>query len=324
VRVAILGGTRFIGLATATELLGAGEDVLLIHRVEHEPPELGRAKHLHADRRELVSVIGEITDFQPDVVIDTCAMTRADAEVAGAIWPATARLVVLSSCDVYRAYTSRDAGDVTDAVPLDESAPVRAERYPYRGRYPGLDDYEKLDVEEAYRARGATILRLGFVYGPNDPQRREEFVLRRVRAGRPRIPFGVGTWLLSRCFVRDAAMAICLAARSERVPGEVFNVAEARSPTVRLWAEQIIRAADSRARLVRVPDSRLPEDLRISAAIAQPLLFDSAKARALLGWGETQPETAVAESVRWHLAHPPAGSSSSTDFSQDDAALAES
>ena len=37
------------------------------------------------------------------------------------------RLVVLSSMDVYRAYGSLHAGAVSDAVPLDETSPVRTE-----------------------------------------------------------------------------------------------------------------------------------------------------------------------------------------------------
>jgi hypothetical protein len=58
-----------------------------------------------------------------------------------------------------------------------------------------LETYEKLDVEEVVRAAGAVVLRLPFVYGAHDVhplRRREEFILRRVRAGRKRIPFQRG------------------------------------------------------------------------------------------------------------------------------------
>ena len=160
------------------------------------------------------------------------------------MWPRR-RLVVLSSADVYRAYESRDAGDVTDAMPLDEESPVRSGRHPYRGRIPGMDDYEKLDVEAEYLARNATVLRLAFVYGPFDAQRREDFILRRVRAKRSRIPIGSGTWLLSRLFVDDAARAIRLTAEAQDVGGEVFNVAETKGPHC-----TTVGTADPRARQV--------------------------------------------------------------------------
>ena len=80
-------------------------------------------------------------------------------------------------------------------MPIDESSPVRSERYPYRGKIPGLEGYEKLDVEEVYLPCGATICRLPMVYGEYDYQRREEFILRRVRAGRKQIPVGAANWL---------------------------------------------------------------------------------------------------------------------------------
>jgi uncharacterized protein YbjT (DUF2867 family) len=40
VRVAVLGGTRFIGRAVLAELTAAGHDPLVVHRGEHEPPDL--------------------------------------------------------------------------------------------------------------------------------------------------------------------------------------------------------------------------------------------------------------------------------------------
>src|SRR5262249_45376046 len=73
----------------------------------------------------------------------------------------------------------REGGDDPLPVPFDESAPLRERRYPYRGMDIGEDDYDKLDVEPSYLARGASVLRLAMIYGPRDPQTREEFVLRR-------------------------------------------------------------------------------------------------------------------------------------------------
>jgi nucleoside-diphosphate-sugar epimerase len=52
---------------------------------------------------------------------------------------------------------------------------------------------------------------------------------------------------------------------------------------------------------------------------AQHELFDSHKARDLLGWRPGDAETGVTASVRWHLAHPPPDPD--PDFSADDHAL---
>jgi nucleoside-diphosphate-sugar epimerase len=107
------------------------------------------------------------------------------------------------------------------------------------------------------------------------------------------------------------------AAHAEQALLAAFNVCEARSPTARLWAEEILRAAGSDARLVRVPDERLPPDLALTGA-AQPLLASTGKARRVLGWRETEAGEAVGRSVRWHLANPPPDEA---DFEADDDAL---
>src|SRR5688572_27127413 len=184
-RIAVLGGTRFIGRRIVDELVDAGHDVLVVHRGRTEPDGLPDVPHLHADRLQLGEVAGELAAFDPEAVLDCAAFGAADADAVLAAFPGDGRrLVVLSSMDTYRAYGSLHAGVVTDAVPLDETSPVRPERYPYRGQMPGMDDYEKLEVEERWLARRATVCRLPMVIGEHDYQRRQEPVLRRVRAGR--------------------------------------------------------------------------------------------------------------------------------------------
>ena len=316
-RIAVLGGTRFIGRAIVEDLVSAGHSVVVVHRGETEPDDLVDVEHVHVDRRALASVRERLDG---DAVVDCLAMSRADADTAVAAAPAGARLVVLSSADVYAAYGAVLQGVAAEPVPCDETSPVRSERYPFRGRIPGMDDYEKLDVEEVYLAAGGTVLRLPMVYGPHDQQRREWFVLRRVAAGRTRIPIGAGTWLSSRGFVADIASAVRLAVESDNVAGEVFNVAERQTASMRLWAQQILSAARSDAELVTVPDDVLPEDLKITGTIPQHLLKDSSKARSVLGWTETDSREALRRSVDWHLAHPPV--EVDTDFSADDKALA--
>lgn len=323
-RVVVLGGTRFIGVAIVAELLDAGHEVLVVHRGQTEPGDLPDVPHVHADRHDVEAVAGALADFAAESLVDTCAYSTADATAAVAALPRGCRAVVLSSMDTYRAFGALRDGRETDPVPLDESSPVREERYLFRGTpHPsGIDSehYENLDVEAVYLPAGATVLRLPMVYGAGDPMRREDFVLRRVRAGRDRIPFGAGTFLWTRGWVDDVARAVRLAAEHPDVDSEVLNIGEQRTWSVGAWARAILDAAGGGAELVRVPDEALPEDLRITASQPQHVLVDSAKARAALGWSDTDPVEALAASVRWHLDHPPA--EPDADFTADDAALA--
>ena len=318
-RVLMIGGTKFIGRRITEELAARGDEVTVLHRGETEPGDLPRCAHLHASRRDFASLAGQIRELRPDAVVDTLAMSRADVDAVLPHLPDT-RLVVLSSADVYRAFELQDSPVAEVPVPITEESPARHARYPYRGRIPGMDDYEKLDVEPLYTERGGTVLRLGFIYGEHDPQRREEFILRRVRAGRRRIPAGPGCWLLSRCYVGDVATAVLAALGTDAAAGQVLNIVEAASGTVADWMRQILAAAGHDAELVTVPDRDVPEDMDLTKHYAQHLLFDSHKARALLGWQPGPPGAGVTASVRWHLAHPPAACD--PDFTADDRALA--
>ena len=155
----------------------------------------------------------------------------------------------------------------------------------------------------------------------HDGQRREEFILRRVRAGRTRIPVGAGTSLDTRCYVGDVASAVLAALDHPAVAtGQVFNVGDPVSDTVRDYATRILTAAGHEAELVTVPERHVPDDMEATKSIAQHFLVDSRKAVTELGWRPTDPAETIPVSVRWHLAHPPAGPDQ--DFSPDDRALA--
>jgi nucleoside-diphosphate-sugar epimerase len=324
VRVIVLGGTRFIGRAVVVELVAAGHEVLIVHRGEHEPVGLPDVPHLHAHRRELQRHSAELRAFRPDAFIDISAMTGPDATAALGALPADVRLVAVSSIDVYRAFASLWAGIVTDAVPLSESSPVRDGPPPDRAYVMEGYEYdpaqaEDIDVEAAYLASGATVLRLPMVYGPHDYKRREEFVLRRVRARRRQMPSGSGGFLWSRGYAPELARGIRLAVEQPVAAGEVFNLCEAQCAPLRLWIEQIVAAMDAELELVRVPDRVLPDDLDITGDIAQHWMTSATKAEAVLGWVHRDSVACVRESVAWHVAHPP---SDDVGFSADDRALA--
>lgn len=328
-RIVVLGGTRFIGRRIVDELVDAGHEVLVVHRGRTEPEGLPDVPHLHADRLDLGVVRSELVRFDPEAVLDCAAFGAADADaVLGAFPSDDLRLVVLSSMDTYRAYGSLHAGVVTDALPLDETSPVRSQRYPYRGSIEGMDDYEKLEVEERWLARSGVVCRLPMVTGEHDYQRRQEFVLRRVRAGRTRNPIGAGTALLTHGDVGDVARGVrlVLEAPAATVHGEIFNFGERRTPSMALRARQILAAADAAGatavELVTVPDEALPPDLAILGSVPQSLLVSSEKARTVLGWDEADPGETLRRTVEWHLANPPAeAQAGAVDFSLDDAAL---
>ena len=318
-KVVVLGGTRFIGRAIVEELAGSGHEVLVVHRGNLEPDDMPPVKHLHADRMELGAHREELAAFDPEAAVDCRALTRADSEVVLGALPKGLRLVVVSSIDVYRAFGALNDERETDPVPLDEDSAVRPNRYPYRGLMPGMDQYDKLDVEDIYLAHGASSVRLPMVYGEHDYQLREEFIQRRLRAGRARIPFGAGTWLAARAYVRDVARGAQLVLETPDATGHVFNLCEDRTYSMRMWSRMILDAAGSDAELVRVADDLLPEDLKPTGTMSQHIAVSAHKARSMLGWTTSDPSVTLRTSVQWHLANPPPDPD--LDFSADDRAL---
>ena len=83
--------------------MARGDDVIVVHRGQTEPDKPDGCTHLHTDRAEFGQVAERVRALRPDAVIDTLAMTKADADAVLPHLPDTI-LVLLSSVDVYRAY----------------------------------------------------------------------------------------------------------------------------------------------------------------------------------------------------------------------------
>lgn len=85
-------------------------------------------RHLHGDRSQLADHVEQFRQLQPDVVIEMIAGQVSHGELLMNIFPGiTRRLVLVSSCDVYRAYDRFSANDPgePDPTPLTESSPLR-------------------------------------------------------------------------------------------------------------------------------------------------------------------------------------------------------
>lgn len=308
-RALVIAGTGYIGGRVVERLVEGGHDVTVMHRGDHEPPAPAGIRHIHCDRAQLADRLPELHALDPDVVLEMRAMDQRDAgQTMAVVRELGARVVVISSADVYRAYGRMHGSEPGPAepVPLAEDAPLRERLYPYRGERGGaFDDYDKIPVERAFAGDphvACTILRLPAVYGERDPQHRLRPDLARMDTGRPAIlvPERALTWRWSWSYVGDVAEAVALAVVDERARGRVYNMAQERTLTHEAWVRAVAGAAGWHGEIIGVPDADLPAHLRLPVNYEQDLVLDSTRIRTELGYRERHPfAEGLARTIAW-------------------------
>lgn len=310
-RLAVIGGTGFIGPSIVRHLAEAGHWVATISRSKDRHIE-GAATHFAAHREDP----GAIADFcrgnRIDTVVDLLALVpEATQPLLAMLDGAVDRYVMASSLDVYRNYGGFHRCETAEPIldSMSEDAPLRASRFPYRdsalAREPGrewLADYDKIPIEEMVRALSQTswtILRLPMVFGPGDRQRRFIGYTQPMAIGAARIEIAKGwaNWTTTYSYVGNVGAAIALAAAGQAGANEAFNIGEETPVDQVSWVRRFADIAGWRGEIVLVDDERSAmatflQDLDLRF----PLICDSSKIRSRLGFHEVVP---LEDAVRW-------------------------
>ncbi len=294
--VLVLGGTGFIGSHGTRLLLGRGHDVTLFHRGP-----CVAAGHIHAPFKCMSDYAADFRRLRPDVVLDMVPYMDRNGHGVAHLRGIADRAVVISSCDVYRAFGRlwRSEPGPPDALPLDEEAPLRARPAADRS---ADDAFDNLEVERAALddpAFATTILRLPATHGPGDPQHRLKRYLEPMREGRATIVLGptLATWRWSRGYVENVAAAVALATTDDRAAGRIYNVASPRALMEAEWVRAIGETAGWNGDVSIGPEGDLPK-----FDFNHHLEVDTTRIRTELGYLEHVDEaTGLERTVAWEL-----------------------
>ncbi len=335
-KILIIGGSRFIGLATTLALHRQGHELALFNRGK-SPTELPSDIHtLMGDINDLAASREALLAFKPDVIWHNIVLHDGHVRDVQAIFAGSgARFVMTSSVDVYLTFgriLGRDPGEVLGDE-IDEDSPLRGSRYPYRSAETPPHDimyrYDKIPAEQAALAHPelpGCVVRLPMVVGERDPRRRLLPFVQPMRLSRPAIILDAAyaRWISTYGYVENIAHALTLAITDPRANGRIYNACDASLSTLEM-GEQVRTAMGWGGEFVVLPGDELPEALRFFGGnAAQNLRVRAQRIRDELGYmPQVDRVEAIRRTVAWELANPPAELPPElTDFSAEDEVLA--
>jgi nucleoside-diphosphate-sugar epimerase len=313
VRVVVLGGTRFIGPQVVRLLVEHGHEVTIVHRGQTEVALPQAVRHVHVPFAELPAELERGRLGAVDLVVDMVPYLDKGGHGVLRFGAVADRAVVITSCDVYRAFGRlwRSEPGPADPLPLTEDSPLRSRPAADRGSEEVA--YDNVEVEKAVGggALPVTILRLPATHGPGDRHHRLFGYLQRMDDRRPVI-------------VLEERHAIALAVEDHRAAGRVYNVGEQRVYAEADWVRRIGEVVGWRGEVVAIAETDLPERLRQPFDFEQHYVVDSTRIRDELGYQEEIDEaTALERTVAWERLNPPAAALA-PDYAAEDEALASS
>lgn len=276
----LIAGNGFVGARVSARLASDGHNVLVFHTGARPLPDAPSIRGATSDASgpPVLNFPPELFDAEISTAIHFLCMGAQDARRFVERFDGKARrLVLISSCDVYRAY-GRFIGTEPgppEPTPIDETAPLRTRLFPYRAKAESRNRleywYEKIEAERAFAAAERSesmILRLPKVFGPGGNESLSTIY------GFAQQP----TWRWTHGFVDNVAAAIALAALHPDAAGEIFNIGEAQTPTIG-------------ERLARLPPRSDIEPTKNDYDFRQDLSFDTSKIRRRLKFAEPADET---------------------------------
>jgi len=252
VRLLLIGGTRFVGRHAVVEAVARGHEVTVFHRGDSEPTDPGfpDVEHRHGDRD---TGLDALAGGRWDAVLDTCGyVPRVVRRGLEALAGSVDSYAFVSSLSAYSEDLGPGTTEETPAVAPDDDGEEITET-----SYGPMKVACERAVAAAFPGR-ATIVRPGFIVGPNDAQDRFASWVRRADEGGPILAPEPADLAVQLVDARDlATFSIDLV---ERTADGIWNVTGPdRTLTMGELLETCVRVAGSDATLTWVDGDWLRE-----------------------------------------------------------------
>lgn len=304
----LIGGAGASGVPIAAGLEQRGYTVTILHRGVHEPDEIARFRHIHADPHFASSVSSALNGETFDAVV--LAYGRV-AQLAPLFAGRCDRLVAIGGIPIYAGYLDPKS-QLPQGMALLQTEYNRVNpaqmKNPEAAKFASKMIAAEDAVMKEYHNGGysASIVRYPQIYGPRSLGGSECSLMRRVSDRRQFMLLpNAGLGIIARCSAENAAWAVLAALETDAAQGLAFNIADEEQFTLAGWLELALECLG--ASIEFIP---LPPQLNWVAAHLLPLggttsahgLVDISLARAVLGFSDQiAVRDALSATLQWRM-----------------------
>ncbi|MGP8079237.1 MAG: NAD-dependent epimerase/dehydratase family protein [Dehalococcoidales bacterium] len=298
----VIGGTGPTGPYIVEGLCKKGYDVGVLHRGLHEVEYSQPVEHIHVDpfSPEAVESLGS---RKFDVVVSMYGRLR---QIAEGMKGRTPRFLGVTGVPAYLG--SINAADNPEGLlmPVPENAPlINGPEISKIGYLIVVSEQEVMRIHEQ-GGYSATLFRYPLIYGPRQLPPKEWSIIRRVLDKRTKLILpDDGLVLRSRAYAENAAHALLLAIDHPESGGQIYNVAEERTLTLRQWVEAIAGEMGHQFEYIDLPWA-LAKPSYMWATSERHLVLDNTRIKKELGYRDVVPtKEGLKRTVQWFLEHRP-------------------
>lgn len=176
-KIALIGGTIFLGRALTSAARAAGHTVIHLNRGKSNPNADSDIQTITGDRSD-PGALKSLIDLSPDVIIDTCGYSPGVVKLASdAAAAAGIPYCFISTVSVYVGWPTHSTDESSPVHPCpDDNAAVTGDTY--GGLKARCEDVVRTAHQESH-----IIVRPGLIVGPHDISDRFAYWVRRIDEG---------------------------------------------------------------------------------------------------------------------------------------------